>query len=63
MFEGEALNYQTDGNWKEIEKDPNAKESFTFQIEEFCKFLKGEPSETPDGEYGRAVIAAIEQLY
>jgi hypothetical protein len=34
-----------------------------FQIEEFCKFLKDEPSETPDGEYGRAVIAAIEQLY
>ena len=63
MFEGEGLKYQTDGNWIDIEKDPQYKNHMVLQIEEFCKFLKGEPSETPDGEYGRAVIAAIEQLY
>ncbi len=63
MFEGEGLKYQTNEEWIKIEKSPDAKNHMVFQIEEFCKFLKGEPSETPDGEYGRAVIAALEQLY
>lgn len=63
MFEGEGLKYQTDGNWINIERDPDFKNHMVFQLEEFCKFLKGEESETPDGEYGRAVIAALEQLY
>ena len=63
MFEGGIFAYQTDGKWVEIEKDPNAKNAMVFQIEEFGKFLKGEKSETPDGEYGRAVISALEQLY
>lgn len=63
MFEGEGLKYQTDGKWIDIEKTSNEKNHMVFQIEEFCKFLKGEPSKTPDGEYGRAVIAALEQLY
>ena len=63
MFEGGIFAYQTDGKWIEFEKDEKPKSHMVFQMEEFCKFLKGEPSETPDGEYGRAVIAAIEQLY
>ena len=63
MFEGDGLKYQTNGEWIKLEKNPDAKNHMVFQIEEFCKFLKGEPSETPDGEYGRAVIAALEQLY
>ena len=63
MFEGEELKYQTNGEWHMAEKSPDAKNHMVFQLEEFCKFLKGEPSETPDGEYGRAVIAALEQLY
>ena len=34
-----------------------------WQLEEFCKYVKGEPSMTPDGHFGRAVIKAIEQVY
>lgn len=30
------------------------------QLEEFCKYIKGEPSEITDGEYGRQIIQAIE---
>lgn len=63
MFEDGIFAYQTDGQWIEIEKESKSKNHMVFQIQEFCKFLNGEPSETPDGKYGRAVIAAIEQLY
>ncbi len=63
MFEGGIFAYQTDGKWIEIERESNPKNHMVYQIEEFCKFLKGEESLTPNGEYGRAVIAALEQLY
>ena len=63
MFEGEGLKYQINDKWENIERSSDTKYHMLFQMEEFCKFLKGEPSETPDGEYGRAIIAALEQLY
>ena len=63
MFEGIGFCYQTDGNWINFEKNPNAKDGMVYQIEEFLKYINGEESLTPDGEYGRAVIAALEQLY
>ena len=33
------------------------------EIDEFCKYVNGEPSVIPDAEYGRDVIAAIEKAY
>ena len=63
MFQGQGLKYQTDGNWIDIEGDPDFKNHMVFQLEEFCKYINGEPSEVTDGEYGRLVIAALEQLY
>jgi len=44
--------------FKGAEKDP-----FVFQLEEFAKLLRGEESICPDGEYGRNIIAAIEEIY
>ncbi len=38
-------------------------DAFKYQIEEFCKYINGEPSITPDGEYGKKIIAAIEEVY
>jgi len=62
-FEGGKFAYCINKEWTDIEVDPNAKPGMVYQIEEFIKFINGEESMTPDGEYGRAVIAAIEQLY
>ena len=33
------------------------------QLEAFAKLLRGESNEMPDGEYGRAIIHAIEEIY
>jgi len=61
--EFEPLMYRTDGDWIVLESDKNPKDFIAYQHEEFLKYINGEPSMTPDGEYGRAVIATLEQLY
>lgn len=62
FFENGTIAYKTDSDWVEIEINPNEKNLFEYQLEEFYKYLKDEESITPDGEYGKAVIAALEQL-
>ena len=37
--------------------------TFEYQLEEFAKLIRGEESICPDGEYGRRIIAAIEEVY
>jgi predicted dehydrogenase len=37
--------------------------AFVREIDDFHKYIKGEPTEIPDGEYSRAIIAAIEDVY
>ena len=62
IFDDGTLAYRTGSEWVEIPKDENEKDTFVYQLEEFCKYLKGEESISPDGNYGRAIIAALEQL-
>ena len=44
---------------------PNTRDSLDFvrQLTEFHKYVKGEPANIPDGQYGKEVIAAIEQVF
>lgn len=62
IFDDGTVAYRVGTEWIPIPIDPNGKNLFIYQLQEFCKFLKNEESITPDGEYGRAVIAALEQL-
>jgi len=56
-----GLSRNQGNGWETIELDlPNA---FGLQLHEFCKFVNGEPSEIADSEYGRLIIATIEQVY
>lgn len=56
------IRYEGSDTWENVggAYDNNA---FVREIEEFCKYIKGEPSEIPDGLYGKAVIEAIEKAY
>lgn len=36
---------------------------FVYQLSEFCKLIKGEKSISPEGEYGRKIVAAIQEIY
>ncbi len=44
-------------------KVENSVDPFELQLKEFCKLVRGEESVMPDGEYGRRVISAIEEVY
>lgn len=50
------------GDWEEI---PGAGDGLHMlrQLEEFEKLVRGEKNEMPSGEYGRAIISAIEEIY
>ena len=41
----------------------NDNSAFVREIDEFCKYVRGEESEIPDAEYGKAIVEAIEKLY
>ncbi len=58
-----GIYYKTDGEWMELDLKGFEKEAMVYQIKEFCKFIKGENSITPDGLYGKKVIEAIEKIY
>lgn len=51
-----------DGTWVEI---PGANDGLHMlrQLEEFYKMVRGEENEMPTAEYGRNIIAAIEDIY
>jgi len=62
IFDDGNVAYRTGREWIEAKKNDNEKQPTVYQLEEFAKFLKGEPAITPDGAYGKAIIAALEQL-
>ena len=37
--------------------------NFALQLDAFHKYIKGEPTNVPDGEYGMKVIEVIEEIY
>ena len=48
--------------WTEV-PDSNDGLAFVREIDEFCKYVRGEESNIPDGEYGKAIVKAIDALY
>jgi predicted dehydrogenase len=48
--------------WTEV-PDSNDNLAFVREIDEFCKYVRGEKSSIPDGEYGKAIVEAIDALY
>ena len=60
---GNSIIYDDKGNSEKLDLSDFPEDEMLFQIEEFCKYVNGEPSLTPDGNYGRAVISAIEKIY
>ncbi len=56
------IKYEGRADWETVE-DANDGEAFVREIEEFCKYIKGEPSEIPDGSYGKDIIELIEKAY
>ena len=50
---------------KEWTHVPDTNDNFAFnrEITEFLKYINGEPSNIPDGNYGRDIVRAIDALY
>ena len=51
-----------DGKWERTEISSDGKE-LEREIDDFVRYVKGEPSTIPTPEYGREIIAAIEKIY
>lgn len=51
------------GEFRPFEYTKKYKGAFTYQLEEFAKLIRGEESICPDGEYGKKIISAIEEVY
>ena len=51
------------GEFRPFEYTKKYEGAFTYQLKEFGKLLRGEESICPDGEYGKKIIAAIEEVY
>ncbi|MBE7043995.1 MAG: Gfo/Idh/MocA family oxidoreductase [Ruminococcaceae bacterium] len=52
----------TGAGWGPVEL-PKPDTAMQDQIEEFCRYVKGEDADIADAQYGRSVIAAIEKIY
>ncbi len=59
---GRSLSVCESGVWKTVYDEPDG-DFMLRQLNEFYKFITGKVSETPDGEYGKAIISAIEEVY
>ena len=59
---GNRVSINEGGVWTEI-PDANDGLHMLRQLEEFARLVRGEESEMPSGEYGRDIIAAIEDIY
>lgn len=51
------------GNGFEPIDPKNEDTAFAEEIDAFHKYIKGEPSNIPDGEYGKKIIKTIESIY
>lgn len=61
VVDGTKLYIRTDKTWDPVELDTVA--SFSLQLDAFYNLVNNLPSESVTGEYGRDVIAAIEEIY
>ena len=61
VVDGTKLYIRTDKTWESVELDTVA--SFSMQLDAFYNLVNGLPSESVTGEYGKDVIAAIEEIY
>lgn len=59
---GRSLSILENGVWRVAFDEPDT-DFMLRQLDAFYRFIMGESVETPDGEYGRAIIAAIEEIY
>lgn len=50
------------GQWVPVEL-PSAPNSLEMGLEEFCKLVRGEPSDVPSAEFGAEVVDLIEKIY
>ena len=62
FYDGNKLFIKTGSVWEEI-PDVNDGRHMIRQLEAFAKLVRGEDYEMPDGEYGRAIIRSIEEIY
>lgn len=58
----ELYEFINDG-WQRIDTVVNTTVAMQSQLEEFIKYINGEPADIADGEYGKAVIKVIEKIY
>jgi predicted dehydrogenase len=62
IFNGSTLEICRNGKWERTEIRSDGKE-IEREIVDFIRYVKDEPSTIPTPEYGREIIAAIEQIY
>lgn len=56
------ISVNVDGKWEEI-PDVYSGLPILAELTEFAKMVRGEENEMPDSEYGRRIIANIEEIY
>jgi len=61
VVDGCKLFIRTDKTWDPVALEES--ESFLMQLDAFYKLINDLPNESPTGEYGKDVIAAIEEVY
>lgn len=61
VVDGTKLFVRSNTTWEPVALD--IKDSFLMQLDAFYNLISGLPSESVDGEYGRDVITAIEEIY
>ena len=49
--------------WQPVTYEKWSMHPFALEIDDFYRYVMGEESTIPDGEYSRAIIAAIEDVY
>lgn len=62
VIDGKKIAIRNGATWDEI-PEVNDGRHMIRQLVAFSKLIRGEDSEMPDGEYGRAIIRAIEEIY
>ena len=62
VVDGNKIAIRNGATWDEV-PEVNDGRHMIRQLEAFAKLIRGEDGEMPDGEYGRAIIRDIEEIY
>jgi predicted dehydrogenase len=62
VIDGKKIAIRNGATWDEVPEVDDGRHMIR-QLVAFSKLIRGEDSEMPDGEYGRAIIRAIEEIY